>query len=46
MAKKVRQTGVFKYKEQAKKSQAWWKARGYGARLRKVSDGWVVDLYK
>jgi len=44
--KKVKQTGVFKSKAAAKNSQAWWKIRGYGARIRKVADGYVVDLYK
>ena len=44
--KKVRQTGGFNNKAAAKNSQAWWKARGYGARIRKVSGGYVVDLYQ
>lgn len=44
--KKVKQTGKFSSKEAAKNSQAWWKQRGYGARIRKLSDGYVVDLYK
>jgi len=44
--KKVRQTGVFTSKAAAKNAQKWWKSRGYGARLRKVADGYVLDLYK
>lgn len=44
--KKVRQTGKFDYKQQAKNAQTWWKNKGYGARIRKVSGGFVVDLYK
>lgn len=44
--KKVRQTGVHSNKPAAKNSQAWWKRQGYGARIRKVSNGWVIDLYK
>ena len=44
--KKVRQTGLFNNKEAAKNSQSWWKNKGYGARIRKVSGGYVIDLYK
>jgi len=44
--KKVRQTGVFKDKKSAKHAAEWWRARGFGARLRKVSDGYVLDIYE
>ena len=44
--KKTRQTGVFKDKQSAKHAAEWWRARDYGARLRKVSGGYVIDLYK
>ena len=44
--RKVRQTGVFQNKHAAKGSQEWWKKKGYGARIRPVKDGYVVDLYK
>ncbi len=44
--RKVRQTGVFSPKAPAKNSQAWWKKQGYGARIRRVKNGYVVDLYK
>jgi len=44
--RKVRQTGAFNNKPAAKNAQKWRKRQGYGARIRTVSNGYVVDLYK